>query len=83
MENVEGYKELADGAAEEMSGIQVQDDTHFTIKLVKPYAPFTSVLSTGYCAIYPEAAARKQEIPGVCRYYTEPVLSRWTAIRAA
>ena len=59
MENVEGYKELADGAAEEMSGIQVQDDTHFTIKLVKPYAPFASVLSTGYCAIYPEAACEE------------------------
>ena len=27
--------------------------------------------------------ARKQEIPGVCRYYTEPARSRWTAIRAA
>ena len=59
MENVEGYKELADGAAEEMSGIQVQDDTHFTIKLVKPYAPFASVLSTAYCAVYPEAACEE------------------------
>lgn len=59
MENVEGYKELLDGAAEEMSGIQVQDDTHFTIKLVKPYASFASVLSTGYCAIYPEAACEE------------------------
>ena len=56
LENVEGYEAFSNGEADELSGIQVQDDTHFTIKLSKPYAPFLSVLSTAYCAIYPEAA---------------------------
>lgn len=59
LENVEGYEELSNGTAEELSGIQVQDDTHFTIQLTKPYAPFASVLSTAYCAIYPEAACEE------------------------
>lgn len=56
LENVEGYDELAAGTADELSGIEVQDDTHFTIRLKKPYAPFLSVLSTAYCAIYPQDA---------------------------
>lgn len=54
LENVEGYEALNDGTAEELSGVEVQDDTHFTVKLKKPYAPFLSVLSTAYCAVYPE-----------------------------
>lgn len=56
LENVEGYEAFSNGEADELSGIQVQDDTHFTIQLTKPYAPFLSVLSTSYCSIYPEAA---------------------------
>lgn len=56
MEKVEGYKALADGSADELSGIQIIDDTHFTITLTEVYTPFVSVLSTPYCAIYPEAA---------------------------
>lgn len=59
LENVEGYDELSNGQADELSGIQIQDDTHFTIKLKKPYAPFLSVLSTAYTAIYPEAACEE------------------------
>lgn len=59
LENVVGYEELSNGTADELSGIQVQDDTHFTIQLTKPYAPFASVLSTAYCAIYPEAACEE------------------------
>lgn len=59
LENVEGYEALSSGAADELSGFQVQDDTHFTITLVKPYAPFLSVLSTAYTAIYPEAACEE------------------------
>lgn len=47
---------LADGSADELSGIQVVDDMHFTITLGEVYTPFVSVLSTPYCAIYPEAA---------------------------
>ena len=56
LENVVGYDEMSNGEAEELSGVQVQDDTHFTITLKKPYAPFLSVLSTAYCAIYPQEA---------------------------
>lgn len=50
LENVVGYDEMSAGTADELSGIEVQDDTHFTIQLKKPYAPFLSVLSTAYCA---------------------------------
>ena len=56
LENVVGYDEMSEGTADELSGIEVQDDTHFTIQLKKPYAPFLSVLSTAYCAIYPQEA---------------------------
>lgn len=56
LQYVEGYDALYNGEADELSGITVQDDTHFTIQLSQPYAPFESVLSTAYCAIYPEAA---------------------------
>lgn len=83
MENVEGYKELADGAAEEMSGIQVQDDLILPsswLSHTRHSLPFFLPDTVRFILRQP---ARKQEIPGVCRYYTEPVLSRWTAIRAA
>ena len=56
LENVVGYDEMSAGTADELSGVEVQDDTHFTIQLKKPYAPFLSVLSTAYCAIYPQEA---------------------------
>lgn len=59
LENVVGYDEMAAGTADELSGFQIQDDTHFTITLKKPYAPFLSVLSTAYTAIYPEAACEE------------------------
>ena len=59
LENVVGYDELSAGTADELSGFQIQDDTHFTITLKKPYAPFLSVLSTAYTAIYPEAACEE------------------------
>lgn len=59
LENVVGYDELSAGTADELSGIEVQDDTHFTIQLKKPYAPFLSVLSTAYCAIYPQDACEE------------------------
>lgn len=56
---VDGYDALNDGSAQELSGIEVIDDTHFTIKLTSPYSPFASVLSTAYCAIYPEKACEE------------------------
>lgn len=30
---------MSAGTADELSGVEVQDDTHFTIQLKKPYAP--------------------------------------------
>ena len=33
LENVAGYDELSAGTADELSGFQIQDDTHFTITL--------------------------------------------------
>lgn len=59
LENVQGYDELSAGTADELSGFQIQDDTHFTITLKKAYAPFLSVLSTAYTAIYPEQACEE------------------------
>ncbi|HBE85671.1 MAG TPA: ABC transporter substrate-binding protein [Lachnoclostridium sp.] len=56
LEKVEGYEALADGSANELTGIKVIDDTHFTITLSEVYTPFVSVLSTPYCGIYPAEA---------------------------
>ncbi|RGZ01627.1 ABC transporter substrate-binding protein [Clostridium sp. AM58-1XD] len=59
MEKVEGYEALASGEADELTGIKVVDDTHFTITLTSVYTPFVSVLSTPYCAVYPKAACEE------------------------
>ena len=59
LQNVVGYEEMNSGAADELAGFEIIDDTHFTITLTKPYAPFTSVLSTAYTAIYPQAACEE------------------------
>lgn len=56
LQYVEGYSDFSNGTSDSLSGIQVQDDTHFTIRLSEPYAPFLSVLSTAYTSIYPEKA---------------------------
>lgn len=56
MKYVVGYDALSKGTADELSGITVVDDTHFTITLSSVYTPFTSVLATPYAAIYPKAA---------------------------
>ena len=56
LQNVVGYDEMIAGTADELAGFNIIDDTHFTITLKMPYAPFLSVLSTSYCAIYPEDA---------------------------
>ena len=59
LQYVAGYDEMSDGTADELSGFQIQDDTHFTITLKQPHAPFLSVLSTAYTAIYPAAACEE------------------------
>lgn len=53
MNKVEGYEAMVSGAAGELAGIRIVDDRHFTITLTEICTPFTSILSTPYCAIYP------------------------------
>ena len=51
-----GAKDMLAGNATELSGIQIQDDYHFTIELEYPYAPFLKNLGTSYADIFPEDA---------------------------
>lgn len=55
---IQGAKEVMEGSATEVSGIEVQDDTHFTIRLTQPYSTFTAILAQFYAVIYPEKACR-------------------------
>ncbi|TFV52582.1 ABC transporter substrate-binding protein [Blastococcus sp. TF02A-35] len=48
---IAGYQELQDGAATELSGLQVQDETTFTVELSAPFALFPAVV--GYQTFYP------------------------------
>ena len=59
LKEVVGYDEFAGGTADELAGFNIVDDTHFTITLKQPYAPFLSVLSTSYCAIISQRAAEE------------------------
>ncbi|MDO4288687.1 MAG: ABC transporter substrate-binding protein [Eubacterium sp.] len=58
-DQVVGFKALEDGQATELEGFKIQDDTHFTITLQQPYAPFEAVLSAPYAVIFPEAACEE------------------------
>ncbi len=58
-DQVVGFKELEAGEADSLAGFQIQDDTHFTITLAQPYAPFEAVLSAPYAVIFPEAACEE------------------------
>ncbi len=42
---IEGAKELMEGTAQELTGIKVSDDTHFTITLSEPFAVFPAQLA--------------------------------------
>lgn len=64
--NIEGYDQLqaptndagdvtGEPPAQEMSGLEVQDDTHFTVTLNAPFAQFPTTL--GYTAFYPMSQA--------------------------
>lgn len=57
MDNVEGYQEVIDGQAKELSGITVVDDHTLEIRLKQPQAVFPSLLSMSMNAIVP-----KQEV---------------------
>lgn len=59
LDQVVGFDELNEGQADELTGFKVQDDTHFTITLKQPYAPFESALSAPYAVVFPEAACKE------------------------
>lgn len=44
---------------EHVSGLQVIDDSTFTIELVSPFPPFLSMLSIPYCYVVPKEAVMK------------------------
>ncbi len=66
-DKIEGYQEVADGEATEMSGLSAPDDTTLEITLSEPFSPFPAQLS--YTAFYPlpevafEDIAAFQEAP--------------------
>ena len=47
---------MLSGKATEVSGFEIQDDTHFTIKLKYPFTPFVKNLGIDYAQIFPQAA---------------------------
>lgn len=53
---IEGAEEMLAGKATELSGFEIQDDTHFTIKLKYPFTPFVKNLGIDYAQIFPQAA---------------------------
>lgn len=54
-EVIAGAAELQAGETEELTGIAVTDDTHFTITLTAPFAGFLYELATPACSIMSEA----------------------------
>ena len=70
LNTVEGYDAFAAGEAEEITGIEIIDDTHFDIHLKTVYTPLLAVLSTPYTAIYPaEACAAAGDNWGMTELY--------------
>lgn len=59
LEKVAGYQEFFDEQADEITGIEIVDDTHFNIHMSEIYTPLLSALSTPYCAIYPAEACEE------------------------
>lgn len=51
---IAGAQELEDGTADELSGIQIQDDYTFTITLSEPYSPFLADLTVPGASILDE-----------------------------
>jgi ABC-type transport system substrate-binding protein len=51
LSRIQGYQEVQDGAATELSGLAVVDETTFTVTLVTPFALFPAVV--GYNSFYP------------------------------
>jgi ABC-type transport system substrate-binding protein len=61
---IEGAPDVINGTTTDCSGIEVQDDTHLTIKLQYAYPTFMSILGSEFFMIYPEAAVEKVESAG-------------------
>ena len=55
-DRIKGAAEMLDGAATELEGLTVEDDTHFTFVLTDPMASFISNLGLNYAQIFPKAA---------------------------
>ena len=53
---IKGAQDIIDDKATELSGLVVQDDTHFTITLTQVYSSFVRMLCQFYASIYPAAA---------------------------
>jgi len=51
LSRIAGFQELQDGAATELSGLAVVDDTTFTVELSTPFALFPAIV--GYNSFYP------------------------------
>jgi peptide/nickel transport system substrate-binding protein len=53
---IAGAQEMLAGTATELSGLTIQDDTHFTFTLTTPMATFTKNLGISYADIFPHEA---------------------------
>lgn len=51
---IAGAQEVVDGTADELAGITVTDDTHFTVTLAEPFAGFVYELAAPACCILSE-----------------------------
>lgn len=56
---IKGAKDMLAGTTTELAGIEIQDDTHFTITLDYKFAPFTANMGMNYAVIYPKDACEK------------------------
>ncbi|MDO4908274.1 MAG: ABC transporter substrate-binding protein [Corynebacterium sp.] len=72
-EPIQGYQEVADKTAEEMSGLKVVDDKTFTIELTQPEADFP--LRLGYSAFYPLPDSAYDGSDDLAAYGNNPISS--------
>ncbi|MCR5420902.1 MAG: ABC transporter substrate-binding protein [Lachnospiraceae bacterium] len=54
--SIKGAQELMDGTANELSGIEVEDDTHMTFTLSEPFSGFLAQLATPSTSILSKAS---------------------------
>lgn len=53
---IKGAKEMLAGTTTQLSGLTIEDDTHFTIVLAYPMSAFVKNLGISYAAIFPRKA---------------------------